>query len=78
MKLLNSARIFCVPLRNRPISKGFQAQMGLCNDPHLSWRSSENRSSRETAGISCFSSDQKYSSRGRAFLLALYGICASA
>lgn len=46
--------------------------MGLCNDPHLSWGSAENRNSHETAGISCFSSEQKYSSRGRALLLALY------
>lgn len=54
------------------ISKSFQAQLGLCNNPHLSWGSVENRNSHETAGISCFSSEQKYSSRGRALLLALY------
>lgn len=57
---------FCIPLR--PISEDFQAQMDLCNHPNLSWRSSENRHSHETAGISCFSSELKYSSSGRDFL----------
>lgn len=54
------------------ISKSFQTELGLCNNPYLSRGSAENRNSHETAGISCFSSEQKYSSRGRALLLALY------